>query len=277
VAPLNLIPSLNDLAGALFLLSAFGLVVPWQAQQCLTLFVFQSACLAASALLLAPALGAPDLVAVGMLTLGAKSLLLPWLLRRTLGQEVYTRRELSLVVNVPSSLLIALALAIFSYFVAGPLVTAGSGAFPRVNLPVGLAGLLLGAYTLLVRREAIPQVIGILAMENGAFYAGVSIAPNLPLIAELAAMFDVLIIALIMGILTRTIHERVGTTDVGSLAALREITAAGGPAPGGGRSDVEAGYPARRAAGAGGSREGAAPGWRAILGEETAVGEGEAR
>jgi hydrogenase-4 component E len=73
-----------------------------------------------------------------------------------------------------------------------------------------------------VRREALPQVLGILTMENGAFFAGVSIAPNLPLIAELAAAFDVLVIALVMGLLTRRIHKSVGTTLVGRMAALKE-------------------------------------------------------
>ncbi len=222
-----MVSSLNDLAGGVFLLTAFGLIVPWQAAQSLRLFVVQSMCLAASALLLASGLGAPDLIAVGALTLATKSLLIPWLLRRTVSREIYTRRELSPVVNVPSSLLVALALVVLSYFVAGPLVAAVPRTFARVNLPIGLAGLLLGAYPLLVRREAIPQVIGILAMENGAFYAGVAIAPDLPLIAELAAAFDVLVIALVLGLLTRTIHERVGTTDVASLATLREIRVSG--------------------------------------------------
>jgi hydrogenase-4 membrane subunit HyfE len=59
-------------------------------------------------------------------------------------------------------------------------------------------------------------------MENGAFFASVSIAPGLPLIAELAAAFDVLIIALVMGLLTQRIHERVGTTDVGRMTSLKE-------------------------------------------------------
>ena len=68
----------------------------------------------------------------------------------------------------------------------------------------------------------IPQLIGILTMENGAFFAGVSIAPDLPLIAELAAAFDVLIIALVMGLLTRKIHEYIGTTAVGEMTSLRE-------------------------------------------------------
>jgi hydrogenase-4 membrane subunit HyfE len=59
-------------------------------------------------------------------------------------------------------------------------------------------------------------------MENGAFFAGVAIAPDLPVIAELAVAFDVLILAFVVGILTRTVHERTGTTAVGNLAKLRE-------------------------------------------------------
>ena len=45
---------------------------------------------------------------------------------------------------------------------------------------------------------------------------------DLPLIAELAAAFDVLIIALVMGLLTRKIHEYIGTTAVGEMTSLRE-------------------------------------------------------
>jgi hydrogenase-4 membrane subunit HyfE len=59
-------------------------------------------------------------------------------------------------------------------------------------------------------------------MENGAFFAGIAIAPNLPLMLELALAFDILIIAFIAGILTRTVHERMGTTAVGTLSTLRE-------------------------------------------------------
>ena len=138
------------------------------------------------------------------------------------GKDIYARREISQILNVPASLLIALAITIFAYIVMTPLLAATTGPYEKINLPIGAAALFLGAYTIVVRREAVPQVIGILDMENGAFFDGVSIAPNLPLIAELAAAFDVLIIALVMGILTRKIHEQVGTTAVGEMISLRE-------------------------------------------------------
>jgi hydrogenase-4 component E len=55
------------------------------------------------------------------------------------------------------------------------------------------------------------------------FFAGVAIVPDLPVIAELAAAVDVPVVALVVGLLTRRIHARLGTTAVGKLASLREL------------------------------------------------------
>ena len=74
--------------------------------------------------------------------------------------------------------------------------------------------------------QAIPQLIGILAMENGAFFAGVAIASELPLIAELAVAVDVVLIAVVVGLLTRNIRETVGTTEAATLDELKEETTA---------------------------------------------------
>ncbi len=138
-------------------------------------------------------------------------------------QEVYARREIVQALNIPMSLLIALALTVAAYFVAAPMLTAvGASGYAKVNLPIGLAAVLLGIYTLAVRREAVPQLIGLLAMENGAFFAGIAIVPGISLIAELAIAFDALMLAFVMGVLTRAIHEHIGTTEAGALAALRE-------------------------------------------------------
>jgi hydrogenase-4 component E len=118
--------------------------------------------------------------------------------------------------------LLALLLTVASEFLTGPLVTAASDPVIRVNLPIGLAGVLIGAYSLIARREAIPQLIGILAMENGAFFAGIAIAPELPIIAELAVAMDVILIAVVVGLLTRNIQQRLGTTEAAALSELKE-------------------------------------------------------
>jgi hydrogenase-4 component E len=217
-----LLTHLDALIGGLFLLVAFAIVATRQMLACLRLFVTQAGLLAGSAAAVAAALGSVHLVAVAAITVVTKMIAIPWLLRRTVRREVYSRREIVQVLNIPTALLVAAALTLFAYVVARPMLGASPGDFTQINLPIGIAGLLLGAYTVAVRREALAQLMGLLAMENGVFFAAVSIVPNLPVIAELAAAFDVPIITLVIGLLTRRIHERVGTTSVGLLAALRE-------------------------------------------------------
>ncbi|MGC8658551.1 MAG: hypothetical protein ACP5U1_05700 [Desulfomonilaceae bacterium] len=214
--------ALNALAGGLFLLSAFSLIAARQSLACLKAFIVQSVLLAISAVILGYQNASVALLIVGGITIVSKVILIPWLFLGTLAHEVRTRREITQVFSISTSLLISLALVIFAYFLAVTLLQASPRQDATINLPIGLAGLFLGAYAISVRREAVPQVIGILAMENGAFFAGISIAPDFSLIAELAVAFDVLLIARIMGVLTMRVHRHTGTTVVGAMTALRE-------------------------------------------------------
>ena len=216
---------LNTLCCGLFLLTAFGMVATRQAKGCLNLFIAQSLLLAASALLLGLEHHSEHLYGVAIVNFISKPIIVPWLLRRTSPAEIYTRREIDQVLNIPTALLIALALAILSFFLALPLLNAVGPEFRGPNVPIGIAGLLLGAYSLTVRREAVPLLLGLLAMENGAFFAGIAISRDLPMLVELAIATDGLIIVFIMGVLTRAVAQHVGTTAVGELATLKEADA----------------------------------------------------
>jgi hydrogenase-4 component E len=217
-----MVENLNALATGLFLLTAFGIVAMRQARGCLHLFIAQSLLLAASAVLLGLRFDSGHLFGVAAVNLVSKPIVVPWLLRRTAPAEIYTRREIDQVLNIPTALAIALALAIGAYFLGVPLASAAGSGYHGPNVPIGIAGLLLGAFTLTVRREALPLLIGLLAMENGAFLAGIAIARDLPVLVELAIATDGLIIVFIMGVLVRAVERHVGTTAVGELANLRE-------------------------------------------------------
>ena len=220
--PTSIPDALNTLCAGLILISAFAMVATRQVQGVVRFFVIQSLLLAASCFLLGYSGSAVHLWTLGAITVAAKVIAIPWILRRLLPGDFYERREISQAINIPASLLLALLLTIASEFLTGPLVTAAHDPVIRVNLPIGLAGVLIGAYSLMARREAIPQLIGILAMENGAFLAGIAIAPELPIIAELAVAVDVVLIAVVVGLLTRNIRETVGTTEAAALSKLKE-------------------------------------------------------
>jgi hydrogenase-4 membrane subunit HyfE len=154
VAPgFSVLASLNTMTGGLFLLTAFGMVATRQVKGCLQLFIFQSLLLAASAFLLGIQHHSWNLLGVGAVNLISKPILIPWILRRTLHQEVYTRREIDQALNIPASLLVALGLSGLAYFLALPLLQAVSLEFRSNNVPLGFAGLLLGAFILTVRRR----------------------------------------------------------------------------------------------------------------------------
>ncbi|HTZ73598.1 MAG TPA: hypothetical protein VMB47_06735 [Candidatus Aquilonibacter sp.] len=214
--------ALNTLCAGLILIAAFAMVATRQVQGVVRFFVVQSLLLTASCFLLGYSRGSIHLWALGAITIACKVIAIPLVLRRILPGDYYERREISQAVNIPASLLIALLLAIAAEFLAGPLVSAANDPVIRVNLPIGLAGVLIGVWSLIARREAIPQLIGILAMENGAFLAGIAIASELPLIAELAVAIDIVLIAVIAGVLTRTIRETLGTTEAAGLKELKE-------------------------------------------------------
>lgn len=218
----QLLENLNALACGLFLLTAFGIVAMRQARGCLHLFILQSLLLASSAALLGLRFDSGHLYGVAIVNLISKPIIVPWLLRRTAPAQIYTRREIDQVLNIPTALLIALALAIGAYFLGDPLAHAVAAEYRGPNIPIGIAGLLLGAFTLTVRREAMSLLIGLLAMENGAFLAGIAMARDLPILVELAIATDGLVIVFIMGVLVRAVEMHIGTTAVGEMASLRE-------------------------------------------------------
>jgi len=217
---------LNALVGGLFLLALFALVSTRQVLGCMQAFIALSGLLAGSAFLLSAIYGVWDLAVVGVVDIVTKVIVTPRLMRRALHDEVLTRREVTQVLNVPTALLCALGLAIAAYLLSRPLLALATGAAPAAsNLPVGVAGLLIGGLTAVVRREAVPLFLGLLAMENAAFFAGIGIAPEMPLLADVAIAFDVLILVFVVGVLTRAVQEHIGTTEVGELTTLREEAA----------------------------------------------------
>ena len=212
---------LNGLVSGLFIITTIGMTVTRQIGACMQLFVVQSLLLAASAFLLGASPLSWHLIALGCVTVVSKAIVIPWVIRWLVPGEVRRTRELSQTIDVPTALLVSLGLTLVGYAFAQHLVHAAPNLSPG-NLSMGIAGLLVGLFLLAVRIEAVPQLLGILAMENGAFLAGIAIAPDFPLIAELAIAFDVPLLAFIVALLARAAYRRIGTTEVGGLSALRE-------------------------------------------------------
>jgi len=218
----SLASSVDALLVALVGLSALGLVVSRQMLALLRLFVWQSILLAGSAVALALGMSGTHLWFFAAITLVSKAVVIPLVLRATASREIYAKREVDQVLSIPMALLASAALAILGWALVRPLVLAVGGGALGLHVSVGVVVLLFGAFTIAVRREAVAQLLGLLVMENGALLASIALVPDMAAIVEVAVAVDIPVVALVIGLLIRTIHEETGTTDVGRLTDLKE-------------------------------------------------------
>lgn len=215
--------AINGLIAALFVVLGLGVIVTRQMLGTLHLFMLHAVALTASAVVLGIALNSPHLFWVAAITFSTKVVAVPLVLVWAAGSEIYERREVDQVLTIPVSVLIAAVLALVAWVTADPLVHAISDRpFAAINLPTGLMAVFFGAFTVAVRREAVAQMMGIMIMESGAFFASISIVNELSIIAEIAAAVDVPVVALVIGLLIRSIRRVTGMTRVGLLAELKE-------------------------------------------------------
>lgn len=193
-----------------FVLAAFGMAAVRQIGTFLNLFVAQSALLALSAFLLGTIPSSWHLFVLGCVVLSMKCVAFPWLLRRFAPRELTPLREISQTIDAPAALLAAFALALIGFGLASRLVSAVTLSAPQ-NVVVGLPSMLIAALVLAARREALPQILGILAMENAALLAGIAAAPSLPLIPEVAAAFDAIVLVFVFSMFLRTGDRQMGS------------------------------------------------------------------
>jgi hydrogenase-4 component E len=205
---------------AFVLLTAFGMLVQRRMTGLIHLFTWQGLFLSISTAVVGYVAGQRHLYISSVLTLSLKVILLPYILH-VLVRRLRIHREIETVVNVPLTMLIGVALVIFSYHLTAP-VRELSTLVTRSVLAIALATVMIGLLMMITRRHAVTQIIGFLAMENGLFFAATSATYGMPLVVELGVALDVLIAAFIFGIFFFHIHTTFDSLDVDQMAKLKE-------------------------------------------------------
>jgi hydrogenase-4 component E len=70
------------------------------------------------------------------------------------------------------------------------------------------------------RRTALVQMVGLFASENGIFFTAMAVTQGMPLIIEIGILLDVVLGALVMGILVLRVRSSVDT-DIADLENLK--------------------------------------------------------
>jgi len=209
-----------NLLAALLLLIGFAMLAQRRILSLIHLFAWQGVVLAASTLIVAYSTAQTHLYFSAALTVALKVLLIPWVLHRLIDR-LNIRWDVETLINIPTTMLIGIALAIFAFALATP-ISQLANTITRSTLGIALASVLLSFLMMIVRRKAVPQVIGFLAMENGLFFAATSATYGMPLVVELGVALDVLVGTFIFGIFFFHIREQFDSLDIRHMEKLKE-------------------------------------------------------
>ena len=88
---------------------------------------------------------------------------------------------------------------------------------------LGLAGavILVSFLLVILRSDVVSQAVGFFSLENGVSLASLVLAAGLPLIVEVAFLFDLLVAVVVFGVLIRVHHGRSQTLSTDALDRLR--------------------------------------------------------
>lgn len=213
--------SVTNLAAGAMLLLAVLVVWRRQLRSMLLLLACQGAALAALPIADGIAHAEPELIIVGIIVLVFRAVVLPTLLIRMVSRQVSARRESEPIIATAPSLLIAALLTVMAFAITRPVV-ALSSTMTGMAVPVSFALVLIGIQVMASRRRALSQTVGFLMLDNGITSAAFLLTSGVPLVVELGASLDVLLVTLILGVLARQVQAHFGDTNVGRLKELRD-------------------------------------------------------
>jgi hydrogenase-4 component E len=165
--------------------------------------------------------GYHELYLIAIFTALFRGLLLPYLILRII-QRLNVDRELHERLSPSSSLVVGALLVLFAFVVSTHLGDSLglAGTVAVLALTVMLSMKLIGFLMLVVRGEALSQILGLLVLENGIFLGSQILVPGMPLLIELVILFDLLVVVACFGVLVRYLVTHTGTSSTHSLRRL---------------------------------------------------------
>ena len=203
----------------LVLLTEFAMLRAALLRAQLRLYALQSLLLSTLAVVAAASRGLPDLYVLAALSFALKVLIVPAVVMRLLRD---TSAEIagSGALGVASEVLLAIVVAAFGFFATAAL-NISSDVLPRTALAISVAVVLVAFVLIIARRDLVSQAVGFFSLENGVSLASLVVASGLPLILEVAFLFDLLVAVIVFGVLARVTHGRSGSLLTSELTALR--------------------------------------------------------
>ncbi|AKA68704.1 hydrogenase [Clostridium scatologenes] len=149
---------------------------------------------------------------MGLLTLIIKVIIIPYIINKS-TRYLKVKRELDLIINAVNSFVLSgfFIIIVFAFF----------RNYDNTYLKTAVFLALVGGTLMIGRKKAITQMIGFLTIENGIILFEMSVV-KLSLILEAWMALEVLVLALLMGIMIFNINKTFDTINTDYLSNLKE-------------------------------------------------------
>ena len=201
------------------LLLEFGMLRQALLRGQVRLYAAQSLAVSVLAAVVAFHRNVPELYVLAVLSLVLKVIVVPLLVVRLL-RETTDEIAGSGALGVASAVLVSIAVGAFGFFAVGVLGI-HSKLLPTTALSLSMAVVVVAFILMIVRRDVVSQAIGFFSLENGASLASLVVAAGMPLILEVAFLFDLLVAVVVFAVLIRTHHRRTRSLSTATLNRLR--------------------------------------------------------
>jgi hydrogenase-4 component E len=208
-----------NVVAVLVLLTEFAMLRAPLLRSQVRLYAFQSLVVTALAVVVASSRHIDELYVLAGLSFVLKVVLVPGLVLRLL-RDADSDLASNSVVGVASMILIALGVSAFGFFAVGSLHV-HSEALPTSALAIAAAVVLVAFVLIILRSDVVSQAIGFFSLENGVSVASLVVAAGLPLVVEVAFLFDLLVAVVVFGVIMRVHHSRSQTLSTDELDRLR--------------------------------------------------------
>lgn len=201
------------------LLLEFGMLRAALLRSQVRLYAGQSLAVSVLAAVVAHGRDVPELYALAVLSLLLKVIVVPLIVLALLRDA---RAEIagSGSLGVANQVLVAIGVTGFGFFSIGVLGI-HSSVLPTTALSLSVAVVLVAFVLMIMRRDVVSQAIGFFSLENGVSLASLVVAAGMPLILEVAFLFDLLVAVVVFGVLMRTHHRRTRSLSTQTLDRLR--------------------------------------------------------
>jgi hydrogenase-4 component E len=162
---------------------------------------------------------------IAIITIALKGILIPFIILRALNRMNFQEEPKAFAVSITRTVFVSCLLIILAFAIIEPVLTAMSdlhSTIITILLPASFGITLMGFYMLATGKKIYTQIIALLVMENGIYFATVATTFGMPMLLEVGILFDIIASVMIMVLFLLVILRDMKSMEAKNLEELTE-------------------------------------------------------